>query len=119
MASISGLTTGLNAADYMDLLIAQLKHQNPEEPMSNAEMVTQMAQLTTLEEMSKLNLNFKDILEVERLLAGGSLVGKEVEYTHDGATASGEVEAVALQSDGIYVTVDGVEIPSDQISRIL
>jgi len=119
MSEVSGLGAGLKAADYMELLIAQLKNQNPEEPMSNAEMITQMAQLTTLEEVSKLNANFKDILAVERLLAGGSLVGREVEYDSDGATATGTVDAVALRSDGIRVTVDGEEIPSDRLQRIL
>ncbi len=119
MSAVSALTSGLQAADYMKLLIVQLKNQNPEEPMSNSEMVTQMVQLSTLEETNKLNVNFKSMLKFERLVAAGSLVGREVEYVDNGGMSQGQVESADIKQDGVYVTVNGIEISSDLIRKIL
>lgn len=43
---------------FLQLLIAQMKHQDPLEPMKNEEFLSQMAQLTATEQISNLAASF-------------------------------------------------------------
>ena len=52
-------------------------------------------------------------------VAGGSLVGREVEYVDNGGMSQGQVESADIRQDGVYVTINGIEISSDLIRKIL
>ena len=119
LSAAAALGAGAQQDMFMKLFLAQLQNQDPEEPMSNAEMVTQLAQLTTLDVMNKLNLSFKDVLKVQTLLSGTALIGREVEYTEDDTVHSGKVESVAVSSDAVKLTVDGEEVDLGSITRVL
>ncbi|MFO7993317.1 MAG: flagellar hook capping FlgD N-terminal domain-containing protein, partial [Marinobacter sp.] len=41
----------LGKNEFMELMIAQLKNQNPLEPQENGEFISQLAQFSSLEEM--------------------------------------------------------------------
>lgn len=43
---------------FLQLLVAQMKHQDPLEPMSNEDMLAQMAQFSTVEQLTNLNQSF-------------------------------------------------------------
>lgn len=119
---ISGaISAGLGGTNdlFMKLLIAQLQNQNPMEPMSNSEMVTQMTQLAALDGINRLNSSFQDILGLYRLVGGTGLLGKEIEYQDDGYTGRGVVESVSMAGDTIKLTVNGTEISLDQVKAIL
>jgi flagellar basal-body rod modification protein FlgD len=71
----------LGKDDFMKLMSAQLKYQDPISPMKNEQMAAQLAQFSALEQMVNLNTN------VEKLAAGqkpsehmiaASLIGKRV-----------------------------------------
>jgi flagellar basal-body rod modification protein FlgD len=104
---------------YMDLLVAQLQNQNPMEPMSNTEMMTQMAQLASLDGIRELNDSFQSMLQLHRLASGTGLIGRQVEYTSGSEQLRGTVEAVSPRNDTIELTIDGQEIPLDRIRKIL
>ena len=118
-------TTGTSAfsalADkdvFMDLLLAQLQNQNPDDPVSNSEIVAQMAQLATVEGIKQMNASFSAVLKLERLLSGSELVGRELEYVQDGITQRGVVESVAFDDGTIQFTVNGSEIPLEDMTRV-
>ncbi len=119
MSSISALTSNMDADFYLDLLMAQLKNQDPTEPLSNSDMVNQMAQLTTVETMTQLNANFSDMLKFQQLLGGTQLLGRQVEYLRGEQTVSGTAQAVTSRTGGIKVIVDEQEVALDDIQRIL
>lgn len=103
---------------FMKLFLAQIRHQDPEEPMTNAEMVSQLAQLTALDIMNKLNGSFKDILKFQTLLSGTTLIGREVLYTRGGAVVQGKVESLDTTGGSIELVVDGQDVTLDQVTRI-
>ena len=120
--AIEGTSSATWAADselFMKLLIAQLQNQDPDEPMSNSEMVSQMSQLTTVDGIRRLNDSFVDILNLYKLISGTELLGKQVEYESDEGTVSGLVEAVSPKGSTVKLTVDGVEVPLSKVSKIL
>ncbi len=92
---VSGITDGYgpvvgqpardNAAvdkmDFMTLLVAQIKNQDPMSPMNNAEFTSQITQFTMLDEMKAMNARLEENLLVGQTInntAMLSLVGKNV-----------------------------------------
>lgn len=104
---------------YMDLLIAQLKNQDPEQPMSNGEMVSQLAQLSTLDAANQLNLSFSQMLELQQFGNGTKLIGSEVEYESDGQTLRNTVDSLTVRGGGVrLVLADGAQVSLGDVTKV-
>lgn len=74
-------TTGSQQDRFLKLLVAQLNNQDPMNPMDNAEMTTQMAQISTVTGVEQLNATVKSLmaqLTATQLMQGSTLVGHDV-----------------------------------------
>jgi flagellar basal-body rod modification protein FlgD len=74
--------TKLDKDDFMKLLIAQLKNQDPEQPADAKEMVTQLAQLGSVEQMTNMVTEMKSLQLATTSMASNQaieFVGKSVE----------------------------------------
>jgi flagellar basal-body rod modification protein FlgD len=101
------------------MLVAQLQNQNPMDPMSNAELVSQMSQLATLDSMNHLRQDFGEILQLYKLIGGAQVVGRQVEYMEGDELAYGEVGAVSTTDGSVRLAVNGTEVELDSVRRIL
>jgi len=119
LSSVGSSTTGTGSDFYMDLLLAQLQNQDPMEPLSNSEMVTQLAQLSNVDALEKMTASFSEILKFQQLLSGTELLGRSLEYSANGQTGSGVVEAVTASDGAIKLVVGGTQVALDNIERIL
>ena len=119
MQGVTSLGSGMGKGFYMKLLVAQLQHQDPMDPLSNSDMITQMAQLSTVEAMDGMSTSFGEVLKLQQLLGGTELLGRQVQYTDGGQPKQGVVEAVSTGGKTIKVVVDQKEIGLDHIERIL
>jgi len=81
-ASSSGATSMAGAEDrFLKLLVAQLNNQDPMNPMDNAQMTSQMAQINTVTSVQQVNDTLRSLstqLSSLQLLQGSSLVGHDV-----------------------------------------
>ncbi len=71
----------LSQEDFLSLLTTQLAYQDPTKPVDNAEMVSQMAQISTVSSLSSLNSTVNDLSSVvtsSQALMASSLVGQKV-----------------------------------------
>lgn len=71
----------LKQDDFLQLLVTQLRYQNPSDPMSNEQFIAQSAQFSSLEQMSALNASVKELLELQKSSSGTAalnLIGKQV-----------------------------------------
>jgi flagellar basal-body rod modification protein FlgD len=71
----------LGQDDFLKLMTAQLKNQDPMKPMENGEFLGQMAQFSTVSsigEMSKQLQSLSDQFVASRMLSSGSLIGRQV-----------------------------------------
>lgn len=64
----------VNKETFLQLLVAQIKNQNPLNPADGVEFLTQLAQFTELEQMMDVNTNLSDI---KTLLADATTVPSE------------------------------------------
>lgn len=56
---------GLDKDDFLQLLITQLEHQNPLEPLDNQAFISQLAQFNSLEELRNLNKQMATLVELQ------------------------------------------------------
>ncbi|MCJ8344180.1 flagellar hook capping protein [bacterium] len=127
-------TTELGKDEFLQLMIAQIQHQDPLEPMDNSESIAQQAQFSSLEQMQNLNTSMESLLtayQSSEKSSALSMIGKQVEgfiSTTDGdgksvtSTVTGKVKGVDLTSAPplIIVISDGEEtrIPQNQINSV-
>ncbi|MFB2705131.1 flagellar hook assembly protein FlgD [Marinobacter shengliensis] len=66
---------------FMELMLAQLKNQNPLEPQDNGDFISQLAQFSSLEEMQNLSGTVEDVagqFRSSQALQASAMVGKTV-----------------------------------------
>jgi flagellar basal-body rod modification protein FlgD len=119
MATSPISATGLQD-QFLQLLVAQLQNQDPLNPVSNQEFITQLASLNTVQGINTLNANFAEMLKLQQLTEGSSLLGKTVEYTPTGGgpTATGKVDSLSVQNGAFVLDVGGNQIGLDQITSV-
>ena len=104
----------LGKDDFLKLLVGQLRHQDPLDPLKDQEFMGQMAQFSQLEQMT----NVASTLQNERAF---NLIGREVTYNDNetGELVTGTVEKVSIQSGKTTLTVAGVSgIETDAITEV-
>lgn len=81
-AAVTTAGTGAKAEEltnqFLTLLVAQLKNQDPTSPIENEQFVTQLAQLQSLEQQQKMTDSNQSLLLQSSLAAGSSMIGKQV-----------------------------------------
>ncbi len=98
---------------FLQLLVAQMKYQDPLEPTSNTEYISQLATFSSLEEMQ----NMSSTLNLQRASA---LVGQEVYIETKDATGNtvslhGLVDYVTYENSKAFVAVNGETYPLDDV----
>lgn len=107
---------------FLQLLVYQMQNQDPLEPLTNENMIAQLAQFTALEQMNKLNESFESLsatIRQQSLLAASNLIGRSVQGTdRNGAAVSGLVDRVYLDGDTILLGVGEHVVAMGQIKVI-
>lgn len=83
---------------FLTLLVAQLKNQDPTNPMDNAQMTSQMAQISTVSGIEKLNDTVSSVTSQfaqMQMLQGSSLIGHTVLTEGNGLAVTDEGQASA------------------------
>lgn len=109
----------MDSSVFMDLLVTQLKNQDPSSPMDTNAMISQTTQLAMMEKLAQLASDTRSGLGVQQRSAAAALIGKAVTYlAADGTAASGTASSVAYNGTTPTVTVGGASIPLDSITGI-
>lgn len=90
---------------FLNLLVAQMKYQDPLEPTSNTEFVSQYAQFSALEQMQ----NMSATLELSRAstLVGQTVSVNTTDSTGRTTTIQGMVDYVVYENNKAYVSIEG------------
>ncbi|HEX4752453.1 MAG TPA: flagellar hook capping FlgD N-terminal domain-containing protein [Solirubrobacterales bacterium] len=99
---------GLNKDEFLDLLVAQLKNQDPMSPVGSQEFMSQMAAFSTLEQVTNMAVSTEESNQMLAVNQSLALVGHQVSYVNeDGSPAEGKVESVDFGEEGFTLTVNG------------
>lgn len=110
----------LDKMDFLKLLIAQLRHQDPLKPLEDKEFIAQLAQFNSLEQMMNLNQNFEKAQKWQMLTQSTSLIGKSVAAIDNetGESIQGLVIKVDMTDEGPELDVDGKRVSYNEIVSI-
>ena len=125
MADISTVSNASKIQmDFMNMLVAELKNQNPLEPMDSHQMTSQLSELQTLsytEEMNsnvkELNSSFDKILLQNELDYASSIIGKKVVFENEGYTYNGVIESAGMFNEDVKMLV-GVQMTDPDTGSI-
>lgn len=105
----------VSSETFLSLLVAEMTNQDPMEPTSNTEFVTQMAQFTSLQYS-------KDAATYAQSNYASSLVGKTVTAQKmdgsDVVTKTGVVDSVMKSGDSYTIKIDGVSFDISKVTSI-
>ena len=98
---------------FLKLLVAQMKYQDPMNPVQGSEFIAQTAQLNSVEKLDDIDKAMTSMLANQNFLGTSSLIGKTVDYTAtDGSTKTGKVASVRLSTSGASLHVLPVDAPA-------
>ncbi|MDR2500168.1 MAG: flagellar hook assembly protein FlgD [Treponema sp.] len=107
----------LGKDDFLKILITQLSYQDPTAPMEDKEFIAQMAQFSTLDQMTSMADDFK---RLTNLLAGNEAVaalGKSVELVEGETVVQGAVKAVT-RGGPAEILVNGNYYPWEKVTKV-
>lgn len=96
----------LGKDDFLQLLIAQLTHQDPTSPMEDTQFIGQMAQFSSLEQMTNMNKTFTALSDMLTGSSAVNAVGKKVDLDLGHSNLSGYISA-ATRGANPEVMVNG------------
>ncbi|QDQ01735.1 flagellar hook assembly protein FlgD [Lysinibacillus fusiformis] len=119
---------------FLQLLITQLQHQDPTNPMDDRDFIAQMAQFSSLEQMQNMTKAIQSLLlsqQQTQLMNYTTFVGKEVKWHEITEELDENKKPIVKEGTGIiqslkfvdgeavFVLADGKEINPGNISAIL
>jgi flagellar basal-body rod modification protein FlgD len=108
-ATTAGATQTLGENDFLKLLTAQMQAQDPLNPMDSANFAAQLAQFSSVEQLTNINTKLTNMAASQASLQNtmaSDLIGKKVTVTGNKATLNGQaVMPYTLPSDASTVAV--------------
>ncbi|MGN6305104.1 MAG: flagellar hook assembly protein FlgD [Mesorhizobium sp.] len=89
---------------FLKLLIAQMKNQDPTQPMDSTQYVAQLATFSQVEQSVQMNTKLDSILQSSALSQADALIGHSI-TSADGKT-TGTVSEVRLSSTGLIAVLE-------------
>lgn len=109
--------SSMDKDSFLQLLVAQMKYQDPLEPTSNTEYISQYAQFSQVESLQNMSLN----MDLQR---ASSLVGQMVyvKTTDESGAADyvyGKVDYVTYQGNKPYLYINEKSYPLEDLETIV
>ncbi len=119
--SLSQATKSSNSAldkeAFLQLLVAQMKYQDPLEPTSNTEYISQLATFSSLEEMQNLNASMES--QQAANLIGKTVIMKVTSTTGASNVVQGRVDYIVKERGKLYLSIDDNLYSLDDLDRVI
>ncbi len=102
---------------FLQLLVAQVRYQDPLEPMNNNEYLAQTAQFTMVEQITKLAEQQTELLAFQRATLAAGMVGQTVAGIDetDGRSVSGVVDTVEYNFGDPQLVIGDQRVGLDEV----
>lgn len=116
-------TNALGQDAFLKILVTQMKHQDPMEPLKDTEFIGQMAQFTSLEQLTNLNKTMTQFVSnqgTSSLADYAHLIGTSVKWESETGSGEGIVKALSSKNGDLMAELEGsdIKVPIESIQRI-
>src|SRR4051794_27867187 len=109
----------LGKDDFLKLMVAQLKYQDPLKPTDQSQFMTQMAQFSTVEGINNLQATLASMSQASSISQAVGLIGKDVTYlTADGTTGTGTASSVSMLDGAVTVHVGDTDVALADLLKV-
>jgi len=106
----------LDSEVFMQLLVTQLRNQDPSSPMDTNQMISQTTQLSMMEKLTELTTTGREDFSLQMRMAAAGIVGKQVSYLDStGSTVTGIAGSVSFAGSVPQVRIGSEDVPLDQL----
>jgi flagellar basal-body rod modification protein FlgD len=112
---------GINSNSFLQLLVAQLTHQDPMNPTDSSTYITEEAQFSMVQSMNTLSKQNAQILQSQQMQEATGYIGKNVTYVDSNGVQGVGVVASASpgnSSTGAVVRIGGTQVPVSSITSV-
>jgi len=102
--SASTAKANVDYESFLKLLVAEMKNQDPTEPMDSTQYIAQLASFSSVEQGIQTNTKLDDLIQMGHLQQAGSIIGRTL--TSPEGDVSGVIEEVRVFDDGIVAVLD-------------
>lgn len=120
-STIGGTSAKSMQDEFLQLLTTQLKNQDPLSPVDQTQMLSQLAQFSSLEQMTNLNSTMSAASQFGGLTQSAGLIDKYVTtYNNSDGSAgpSGKVDAVVMKNNVPYLQIGSDQIAASQVLTV-
>lgn len=112
-STVKNKSAELGKDAFLKLLVAQLRYQDPMNPMKDQDFIGQMASFSSLEQMQNMNLSLATS-------QASSMIGKQIIWSDSktGKTYTGAVESVTVKDGTPYLMVGDQAVELSKVSAI-
>ncbi|MBN1267449.1 MAG: hypothetical protein JXA25_18295 [Anaerolineales bacterium] len=111
--------SNMQSNEFMMLLLVELKNQDPLEPMDSNEIMGQITQLNSLQELQAINGGIANLAQNNKLVEAASLLEKMVSYVSgDDLVKIGLVEGITQSGEEISLLIGDDAVALDSILSI-
>ncbi len=105
---------------FLKLLVTELKHQDPTRPMEDREFIAQMAQFSSLEQMTNLNKEIRNLVSSSRAAEAYGVLGKHIESydSNSKKRVMGTVSSVFFKGDELMLRVGKEEVAMKDVHSV-
>jgi flagellar basal-body rod modification protein FlgD len=111
----------MGSETFLNLLVAQMRYQDPSNPANSTDMMAQTATFTQVEKLEQLVQQNASMLVMQESATAGALVGRTATYTDEnGESVTGVVTSVQLATanNEAAATIDGKKVAIGRLTEI-
>ena len=116
-ATTSKDNSSLDKEAFLQLLVAQMKYQDPLEPTSNTEYISQLATFSSLEEMQNLNSTMEAAQATN--LVGKTVIMKVTQASGETTYVTGQVDYIVRENGKTYLSVNDGLYSLDDLDTVV
>lgn len=103
----------------MNLLVTQLRNQDPSSPMDTNQMISQTTQLATMEKLTNMDTTATENFSLQMRTAAAAMIGQNITWSDkDGTAHTGIADSVSFAYGVPRIKVGELDIPLDVISGV-
>jgi flagellar basal-body rod modification protein FlgD len=109
----------LGKDDFLKLLVSQLQHQDPMNPVDDKDFMGQMAQFTSVEQLTNMATSIDRMSTASQSTQSIALIGKTVTWKkEDGSSGEGVATSVSFNDGAISITVGTDQVAPNEIETV-